>query len=309
MRKRQEKKGIIEDSSIKKRLFDTAVEMMGEPWDSKPSYLHSVFCQTSLPYRNPGDDVRVWNKTNGNVFLSIEAGRAMSPTGFVDVPVPYGPKARLALIHFNTEAIRNQSPVIEVENSFTGFVSAIMGKSPNGPALKAFKMQMGALNSATIRMGAVVGENQAKQINTQITSGMDLWFPSDPRQKVLWPSTVQLDSTYYESLLDKAVPLDHRAVAALGHNAMALDIYSWLSQRLHRVPKGKGAFVPWAALYAQFGGNYGAIRVFRKRFIETLKQVRTQYHDAKIDIEGTKGLRLWNSAPPVAYRSIKKVSK
>jgi len=33
-----------------------------------------------------------------------------------------------------------------------------------------------------------------------------------------------------------AVPLDERALAGLAHSSLALDIYAWLAQRLHRVP-------------------------------------------------------------------------
>lgn len=49
------------------------------------------------------------------------------------------------------------------------------------------------------------------------------------------------------------MPLDERAVAALSHSAMGLDIYAWLSQRLHRVDPRKPAFIPWTALKGQFG--------------------------------------------------------
>ena len=34
------------------------------------SFQHTVFCQTSLPYRNPGDDVRKWKRTNGSVVVA-----------------------------------------------------------------------------------------------------------------------------------------------------------------------------------------------------------------------------------------------
>jgi len=38
----------------------------------------------------------------------------------VQVGLPYGPKPRLILAHLNAEAIRQQSPEIEVEESVTG---------------------------------------------------------------------------------------------------------------------------------------------------------------------------------------------
>lgn len=59
-------------------------------------YAHTVFCQTGLPYRNPGD-VREWERANGVARLKILAGEALHPeTGeFVQLGLPYGPKPRL----------------------------------------------------------------------------------------------------------------------------------------------------------------------------------------------------------------------
>ena len=37
---------------------------------------------------------------------------------------------------------------------------------------------------------------------------------------------------------------------------MALDIYCWLAQRLHRIPTGQPQFVSWGAIYDQFGQGY-----------------------------------------------------
>jgi hypothetical protein len=75
---------------------------------------HSVLCQTSLPYRDPGDEVRLWKRANGRVKLELQAGRLLDPTidDFVDVGLPFGPKPRLVLCHLNAEALRTQSPFI-----------------------------------------------------------------------------------------------------------------------------------------------------------------------------------------------------
>jgi hypothetical protein len=37
---------------------------------------------------------------------------------------------------------------------------------------------------------------------------------------------------------------------------MALDIYVWLAQRLHRVPTSKPQFVDWDSLHEQFGQGF-----------------------------------------------------
>ena len=60
------------------------------------------------------------------------------------------------------------------------------------------------------------------------------------------------------------MPFDERAIAALSHSAMGLDIYAWLAQRLHRVQPGKPAFIPWTALKDQFGWHYGRMDNFKR---------------------------------------------
>jgi hypothetical protein len=81
--------------------------------------------------------------------------------------------------------------------------------------------------------------------------------------------------------MQHAVPLNEGAVARLSHNAMALEIYTWLAQRLHRVDPAKPAFVPWASLQRQFGEGYDRIRHFRRVFLRTLAQVHVVYREAK----------------------------
>jgi hypothetical protein len=90
-----------------------------------------------------------------------------------------------------------------------------------------------------------------------------------------------------------------RAVGALSGSALALDVYTWLAQRLHRVPAGKPQFVPWTGLYDQFGQGYTRIRDFRRRFLETLRQVQAVYPQSRLSAD-ERGITLEQSPPPVA---------
>jgi hypothetical protein len=162
------------------------------------------------------------------------------------------------------------------------------------------KDQLSRLASATIRLG-VTKDNRAFQVNTQIVTAFDLWFPKDDKQRVLWPSTVQLSEEYYQSLTKHAVPLDERAIAALSHSAMALDIYAWLAQRLYRIEYGKPQFITWKALKEQFGWNYKRMNKYREVFLIALEQVHSQYRAGRFDIDGG-GMTLYNSPPPIKGR-------
>ena len=288
-------------SRIQQRLVRSAVQIEADDPDAI-LYQHSVFCQTGLPYRDPGKGVRLWQQSQGAAHLEVEAGRAFDPVqeAFVDVGLPFGPKPRLILAYLNAEAIRAGSPVVEVEDSLSAFVQRI-GLCRDGRSVRAVKDQLTRLATAEIRLALAMPGKPARQVQSHIVKGFDLWLPKDERQRVLWPANVTLSADYFESLQRHAVPLDERAVAALSHSAMALDVYCWLAQRLHRVEPGKPAFIPWAALRTQFGWHYARMRKFREVFRQTLDLVCTQYRGAKIELDG-RGMTLRNSPPPIKGR-------
>src|SRR6266852_4873556 len=283
------------------RLLDTSTAIRNAPPD-RINFLHAVQCQCGIPYKNPGENVLEWDRKQGNASLRIEAGSAIDPaTGnFKRLGLPYGEKPRLVLIHLATEAVRTSSPVVDVEESMTGFARSL-GMETNGRQLRSLKDQLARLAAATVRIG-VVEEGRAVQINTQYVSAFDLWFPRQADQRVLWPSTVRLSEEYFQSLGQHAVPLDHRAVAALASSSMALDIYVWLAQRLHRVPTAKPQFVAWNSLYEQFGQGFARVRDFRRRFLQTLHHVASAYPAARMSAND-RGLTLSHSPPPIPPRS------
>jgi len=228
-------------------------------------YQHTVLCQTCLPFRDPGEEVRLWSRKNGRVHLEIQAGRAFDGRceDFIDVGLPYGPKPRLVLYHLNAEALRTQSPTIELEDSLTAFVKRTLGLDAKGRNIRTVKDQLTRLSAADFRIGTAL-DGHAVTIKGTVIEGFDVWMARDPRQRVLWPTTVQFSQRYYESLMKHAVPLNETAIARLSHTAMGLDLYTWLAQRLHRVEEGKGVLVPWASLHEQFGQGYERLRDFRR---------------------------------------------
>src|ERR1700758_2853561 len=187
------------------RLADSSAEIRSTPPD-RIDFLHTIQCQCGIPYKNPGNEVREWDRKQGNASLRIEAGSAIDPStgNFRKLGLPYGEKPRLVLIHLATEAVRTGSPVVDVEDSMTAFARSL-GLETNGQQLRSLKDQLARLASATVRMG-VVEEGRAVQVNTQFVSAFDLWFPKQADQRVLWPSSVRLSEEYFQSLGEHAVP-------------------------------------------------------------------------------------------------------
>jgi Plasmid encoded RepA protein len=290
-------------SPIQRRLVESAVEIEADD-PASILFQHTVLCQTSMPYRDPGSDVREWEREQGRASLLIEAGRARDPRSgeWLRLGLPFGPKPRLILAHLNAEALRTGSPEIEIDASLTAFVKRI-GLDPKGRNMRIIKDQLARLSAAQIHMAVTYAEDRSRQIDARIVSGFDLWFPKDDLQRVLWPSTVRLSLDYFVSLTRHAVPLDERAIAALSHSAMALDIYAWLAQRLHRVEPSKPQFIAWKSIQGQFGLGYGAMFKFRQVFRHTLDLVLSQYRDARLELDDL-GMTLRHSPPPVKSRLI-----
>jgi hypothetical protein len=288
-------------SRIQQRLIQSAGEIAQED-PASVLYQHTVFCQTGLPYRNPGEGQREWERRNGDIHLKVVAGEALHPqTGeWVKLGLPYGPKPRLILAYLNREALLHGSPEIEVDASLTAFAKGLLGYSPNGKEIRLLKDQLLRLATSLVRMG-VIRDGRTQQVEAKVVSGFDLWFSKDDRQRVLWSSTVRLSLDYFESLRRHAVPLDERAIAALSHNAMALDVYSWLAQRLHRVDPRKPQFVAWTALKDQFGWHYGRMDNFKRVFRQPLDLVLSQYRGARLSL-GERGIALYHSPPPIKGR-------
>lgn len=285
-----------------KRRIEATLSLKERPPDGDEiTYQHSVFCQTSLPYRDP-HEVREWERHQGHAHLLLKAGEALDPQThtWVKLGLPFGPKPRLILAYLNTEAILKKSPEIEVEDSLTAFVKSLR-LNINGHTIRMLKDQLTRLSASSVFL-ALAGEDKVKHLRMNIVDGFELWLPKNESQRVLWPTRVTLSPTYYESLKEYAVPLDMRAIEGLKNNALALDIYAWLAQRLWRVPAKAPHWISWAALHAQFGQGYRHMNGFKRDFRRTLALVLAHYPKGRIIEDPNKGFLLHSSPPPVPVK-------
>jgi hypothetical protein len=290
-------------SLIKNRLHDSALELILKPATIQDAmFQHSVLCQTFLPYRNPGDDVTTWEQQQGNVSLAIQSMKAFNPeTQKLEVVgLPYGTKSRLIMAHINSQAIKTQNKTLDIESSLSGFIKTL-GLTTDGRTINDTKDQLRRLTTSIISLG-YFSEDKNYQVDLKIVKGFDINFSKDLNKRVNWSSEIILTDDYYNSLMQHAIPLDERALAALSHNAMALDIYAWLAQRLHRIAYGTPQFVSWQNLKDQFGGGYKDMKKFKEVFRKTLFFVRLQYQAARLDEDNNKGFILHNSPTPIPMK-------
>ena len=114
-----------------------------------------------------------------------------------------------------------------------------------------FKKQVAALAACRMTIG-INAPDFDLTINTQPVASFATWIHDDDTQAVMWPGMMKLSREFFETLLEHAVPLDPRALGALKHSALALDIYTWLAHRLCRIRQTEGVKLSWANLQEQF---------------------------------------------------------
>lgn len=291
-------------TQIERKIVDAAVSISEIP-DTDPEFLHSVLCQVGLP-RSAVKGANTFERTNGNASLLIEAGKLFKRGKWVDLPLPYGTKPRLVLIHACSEAVRKQSPIVEVGDSITEFLK-MLDMSTSGRGFELFRNQMEALAACRMTIGMSTA-NRDITIDTKPIERFEAWLANEGDQVSMWPGVLELSPRFYETLTTHAMPLDPRALGALKSSALALDVYTFLANRLCRVRSGRGVKLSWSNLKLQFGQEYRISKDFKKAFRIALKRVLVVYPDAVVR-EEIGGLRFHASPPPIKKTTVVNLKK
>lgn len=236
-------------------------------------FMARAMVQATLPHR----------KTEGNEFTRKNGSYTLTIMAPSAIGLPYGPVPRLLLAWLTTEAVRTKSRELELGDSMAAFM-AELGMSRQGSNIASLKDQTRRLFSSSI---TAVYEEKAgfAVINQTVADRATLWWqkPHDHEQVGRWKSSVTLSETFFNEIIDRPVPIDMRALAALKKSPLALDIYTWLTYRVSYLKRP--TVIPWAGLALQFGSDYAELRFFKRAFIEELNKVFLVY--ARVQAEAT----------------------
>lgn len=228
--------------------------------------------------------------------MLLEAGKLWDGRQWVDQPLPYGPTPRLVMVHVSSEAIRTKQRSVEIGASMRQFLQ-MLGMQTSGGArgsYHALRRQMEVLAACRLLIG-LQEQGRVVTVDAKPIKRFEAWLQQDGTQHTLWPGVLELSEDFYNTLSHHAVPLDYRALAALKHSSLALDIYTWLAHRLCRVKAFHGTKLSWSNLREQFGQEYAT----SKNFKHALRQVLAVYPEARVgDVIG--GLVLYPSKPPLS---------
>ena len=275
----------------------------------------------TMPYKDPKADV--FKRENGDFRLRIVAG--------YEGGVPFGIYPRLLMSWVATEAVRTQSPLIELGDSLSTFLRDVLdiqrGGGKRGSSTRVTE-QMKRLFGSLIT-AQYTGDMQNRGFimrNVIIAEGLDLyeedvqlepqkgkhapgsndtlWVPQQRDIAGTWKSKVRLSDSFFRECIDRPVPIDLRAYKALRGSPLAMDVYTWLTYRMSYT-QFRSHPIRWEALMVQFGSNYETARAvldFKKAFIKALKAVQIVYPRVNVKV-ADNGLILLPSPPHVPRQS------
>jgi len=294
----QAKKMVGPDES---HLVDAAAAVMAAE-DDAFGVMYSGFALTALPHRRLATDDAVWERSGARCSLLVEPGRLPDGMGkFRLYGVPYGSRARLILLYLQTQAILNQNPEVSLGRSMREWMRR-MGLEPGGQTYKDVREQSRRLAACNVTFSwgndgtrAVVAFEKSPIIRSGAFAVEGI-TADEANQLTLWEDRVKLSELFFRELRDHPVPIYEPAIRAMVDNSTAMDIYIWLSYRLHVLDRP--ITVRWTSLLDQFGAGYSRLRDFKRRFTDNLKLALACYPDAKVDVDAA-GMRLHPSPSPV----------
>lgn len=294
------------ETPSEKRRVRWAQEVLSTEQDAV-NYLHSGFCQAALPHREPKNPTEPWVRRNGAYQLVIRPGILPLRDKLLPVGVPYGTKARLIMIYFQTEAVRTRSQVIDLGPNMGSWLKR-MGLTTSGGARGSYapvREQALRIARCEFTMRFERNADEARLTDQRIVDGMDLWQAEGGEEGITcgrreWARHVRLSDAFFAHLMEHSVPLSEEAIARLKHSSLALDLYVWLTYRLYTLRRE--TTVPWYALSDHFGSESGH-RQLAFRLKEVLKDVTAVYPEADVETS-SRGIILRPSRPSVAGTSV-----
>lgn len=255
-------------------------------------YLARELVQCTLPHRDPKKDVYI--RKDGSYRLMIESGTDIR-TG-EKIGLPYGTLPRLLMLFVNTEAVRRQGKddelIISFGNTMNDFLRRVgcnpaTGGGKRGDAAR-IRAQHRRLFSARFTFAQTTGDEvfgsesrRPIEIASEIRT---FWDYRNPDQGCLWESYVVLTKEFQEALVANPVPFDFEHLKALKRSALAIDLYCWLTYRIHRANNSE-FLVPYHALHQQFGTGYKRERDFRAALAEELAVVQDVFPAIRYEFE------------------------
>jgi hypothetical protein len=260
-----------------RQIVNLAGELVENPFDPLKdlSFMSRLLVMVNLPYRNPGKDVSNWWRRNGQVVLNITPGRYEDK----NIGIPYGSYPRLILAYLITQAVKTQSPIINLGNSFRDFLNLI-GIEKGGKQYHYLKKQLDRTLSAAFSW-TYSNEKIWSRTNVQVSHQLQLWWdPKSPNQLSLFDSYIKLNTDFFSEIIRNPVPIDFRVLKGLKNSPLGLDLYMFLAWRTFNLKDP--VLISWQTLHNQLGGQYTDLKNFAREVKKHLKGIQAIWPELSI---------------------------
>lgn len=263
-------------TKAERQVIEAAASLMAEE-ESRLGITHAGFAMTSLPHKRIEEGF--WRREGHRTTLLVESGRDRAGRF---VGVPYGSIARLILLYLQTEAIRTNSPEVELGRSMKSWMGR-MNLSAGGKTYQLVTEQARRISACRLTFFADRDGLEARHNGAFVQDAITLsGLAGGEAQGTLWQDRVRLDAGFWQSLREHPVPIREEAIQAIGTRSLAIDVYVWLAYRLHAL--GKSTLVGWPAVHAQFGAGFRLVRQLKPNFIEALNLALAVYPEARVEM-------------------------
>jgi hypothetical protein len=257
--------------------------------EGKRGYLARELVQCTLPHKEPKTTEYI--RKDGNLTVTITAKSA--------VGLPYGPIPRLLMLWVTSEAKRTGERKIILGNTLNQFLRDI-GLDPNSGGgkrsdAKRLRNQMNRLFRAQISFDYDKASKPAN-VDTWLDmnvapKGLLFWDFKQPDQRLLFDSWIELDENFFKAITANAVPVNLTMAGELKKSPLAIDLFVWLTYRVHRMKEGERIYVSYSELSQQFGTDYNRERNFKAKLGEAAEKVKTVWEKAPIQL-AARGLEI-----------------
>jgi hypothetical protein len=251
-------------------------------------FMSRLLVMVNLPYRNPGDDIHNWTRTNGNVTINVVGGYE----GNQYLGLPYGVYPRLIMSYIVSEAVKKKSPYIYLGGSFYEFTQKL--EIPHGGnSMNLFYNQLKRLLGASFSW-IEKGTKEIPHLSpfclkyekgeyTRITDKYKFcWPPQIINQDDMFKSYLMLNYNFFEEIIKSPIPIDLRVVKELKSSALNLDMYFFLAWRTFNLKKG--VYISFENLSYQMGHQFKRLDNFSKKCKEAIETIKIIYPQMPVQI-------------------------
>ncbi len=271
------------------------------------SFMSKSFCMSGLPIRRqferdpatrkavaPQREISVFSRHDDQFSFSVQGHTLVQPGGqHVPIGIPYGARSRCLILWMTTQARISNSRWLELGRINEWLTEIGMSAHPETAA--AAKEQLIRLSFARFSMSfrETRGDSPKREmfknlslVETSVFGEDDIGnFASGNIAKVRFPLGIQLSAQAYDHFTGgDIIPVSTESLREISNNAMAIDIFLFLSFRLPLIPADSTEAVSWKKLAKQFGAQGDTGNRFRHVFEESVKKALHAYRGADVQL-------------------------